>query len=168
VVADVDGKGPGKRPGKKPRSDSTRGPKPGSKRPARFEKPRLFRTLAGKVERARAPTRNELLDLLGALTREAAQLSPELFFKLRNLIIWDSAQIPFTQEEKDGTRWASVTSRLDRGAMYGDATFAAVSEDLAGSIFFAGVDTIERSYKKIEGRKPADQRRKRRSRPRSR
>jgi hypothetical protein len=172
VVADVDGKEPGKkpgeRPGKKPRSDSTPGPKPGSKRPTRFEKPGLFTTFAGKVERARAPTRNELLDLLGDLALVADRLSPELFFRLRNLIEWNSTQIPFTQEEKDATRWALVTDRLDRMVMYGYDMFAAVSDDLAGTPFAAAPDTIEESYKRIERRKPADQRRKRRGRPRSR
>jgi hypothetical protein len=80
----------------------------------------------------------------------------------------DSTQIPFTQEEKDATRWALVTDRLDRMVMYGYDMFAAVSDDLAGTPFAAAPDTIEESYKRIERRKPADQRRKRRGRPRSR
>ena len=116
------------------------------KKPQHFTQTTWF-SLEGSVETARAPTEEELYDLLRNLV-ETSEIPPELFLRLRRLIEMQILQKPWSQHKKERVRWSFVCEGIK--AKGWDAAFESASAALEGSPAAAGPDMMAKSYNKIQ------------------
>ena len=76
---------------------------------------------SGDIEVARAPTQNELEDLLNQLMEwrgaHAECMRPELWVKLRQFIEWQKLQYPWSRRQIQLMRWSYVREGRDRLGM---------------------------------------------------
>jgi hypothetical protein len=122
-------------------------------------------TSDGRIEEWRAPTLEALEDLYLELTKwrraRPEAMRPELWAKLDELLRgywhWRRAQFPWTQERKDGLRWAVACKGIDLRGW--NAAFDYASEMLKGSPAEAGPDMMKASYQRFQKKLPPERRR---------
>jgi hypothetical protein len=131
--------------------------------------PALRLTLTGKPEIARAPTEDELWDLLKAWWDWLAALPgpqqppPELRLRLRQLIEWQIVQRPWRRRRIQFARWALVCDAIKRVGW--KEAFKDAARMSAGTPFEARPHTMNMAYVEVQRSLPPAQRRPRIYRP---
>jgi hypothetical protein len=122
--------------------------------------PALRMSPAGKIEIARAPSQDELSDLLSELIRYREAIPAGLFVRLRQMIEFQGTQEPWTWQQIHLMRWSYVCEAIKRGETWGDeGVYEYASRMLKGTPAQAGASMMKKSYDMMQRKLGQNQRR---------
>ena len=107
-------------------------------------------------------TAGELYDLLHDLAQYAQEMPPQLWDRVRWLIMGQIVKKGISMKDIHSMRWIAACESIERVGW--DAAFEDASERLVDTPAAGGPDTIEASYKSIQNTLPPELRRKRQRR----
>jgi hypothetical protein len=137
-------------------------------------KPALWITFTGAIEMSRAPTEDELEDMLRQLREWQVQqgltggLPRDLYIRLRQLLEWLSLQQPWTPYRIKLVSWGFVREGRDRLGMSWEEAYEHAVSMLKGTPAETGPDMMKKRYDKMQSELPPAQRRPRTYRPQRR
>jgi hypothetical protein len=137
-------------------------------------KPTLRTAFTGDIEVARAPSEDELEDMLHQLMEWQGQqgltggLPRDLYIRLRQLLEWLSLQQPWTAYRIKLVSWCCVREGRDRLGMSWEESYEHAMSMLEGTPAEAGPDMMKKRYDEMQRELPPAQRRPRTYRPRKR
>jgi hypothetical protein len=109
----------------------------------------------GEIEVVRAPTKDELLDLLLELMdwrgANPAAMPPKLFVSLRQLLEWQATRFQWSRHEIMLMRWSYVRDGR-RGGMKAETAYRWAAENSRGTPFEAGAEMMKKDYEQVEQR----------------